>query len=250
MAILRNLSGQNKFTIIPNEILTSRNISNKALGLYCRLCSLPDEWNFTEAGLAAICKDNRDAVRTQLKELEDLNILFRFRVRDSEGKLGESIYCISNHSMSDDEKNEIVGRYQPEDILIISPVLEKSTLVSRHNKILNNKILNNIYIDEKNVENPPEEGFDDREDILIHDFEIIYAEYPRKEGKNNAFKAYKAWKAGKKILGKTVRLTNEEMYNAVLRYKEDCMQSNREKKYIKQADTFFRNINEYVEGCE
>lgn len=111
---------------------------------------------------------------------------------------------------------------------------------------------NNIYINNiKNIytSNEPER-FDNREDVLAHDFEIIYAEYPRKEGKNNAFKAYKAWKAGKKVLGKTVRLSNEEMYNAVLRYKEECMQSNREKKYIKQADTFFRNINEYVEGCE
>jgi hypothetical protein len=112
-----------------------------------------------------------------------------------------------------------------------------------------NKYRNNIK--EIYKEKPEEDsGFDEREDILAHDFEIIYAEYPRKEGKNNAFKAYKAWKAGKKMVGKTIKLTNEQMYNAVIKYRQECEAEKREKKYIKQADTFFRNINEYVEDLE
>ena len=114
---------------------------------------------------------------------------------------------------------------------------------TKENNIYNNNIYN-IYTSKD------EKPFDEREDILAHDFEIIYAEYPRKEGKNNAFKAYKTWKAGKKIVGKTIKITNEQMYNAVIKYRQECEAEKREKKYIKQADTFFRNINEYVEDLE
>lgn len=151
MPILRNASGQEHFTIITNNILTSRNISLKAIGMYCKLCSLPDSWNFTESGLTAICKDGKDGVRSALEELEILGVLFRFRIRNSDGTMGDAVYYISNHSLTKDEKKNILGRYNPQNIYIISenPTSENPTLENPDNKILNKSNTNYIKKESK-----------------------------------------------------------------------------------------------------
>ena len=119
-------------------------------------------------------------------------------------------------------------------------------------------INNNIYTtaqsedfaesDNLNLQTPAEEGNKTdltSEERLEHNFNILYVEYPRKVGKISAFKHYKQWIKGRKINGKTIKLTNDEMLQAILRYAERNVAT--DMKYIKQADTFFNNILDYVE---
>jgi hypothetical protein len=161
MALLRNEINKN-FTIIGNYILHCRNVSLKALGMYSKLASLPDNWSFTEMGLVSICKDGIDGVRSSLKELEELNMLFRFRCRNNKGELGENIYYISSEPMTEEDKQNIVARYNPLDLPLLekpildNPLLEKPILgnpILLNTNTLNTKIsntnkLNNIYIQE------------------------------------------------------------------------------------------------------
>lgn len=82
---------------------------------------------------------------------------------------------------------------------------------------------------------------------MQHNFKIIYDEYPRKEGKTRAYAAYRQWIMGKKVTGiGIVKLTNEEMLEAVTKYTKDCLDNKRETKYIKHASTFFNNILDFV----
>ncbi len=74
---------------------------------------------------------------------------------------------------------------------------------------------------------------------MRYNFNILWQEYPKKEGKTKAYISYKSWLKGKKTeLGKR-KLTNEEMLEAIENYKKQIAERHTEYKYIKQGSTFF-----------
>ena len=70
------------FSIIANEVIRDKNLSNKAKGLLVTMISLPPDWDYTVKGLSYICKDGIDGIKAQLKELEAAGYLIRKRERD------------------------------------------------------------------------------------------------------------------------------------------------------------------------
>ena len=82
---------------------------------------------------------------------------------------------------------------------------------------------------------------------LVKNFEIIYNSYPKKVGKASGFKVYKQWLNGRNIDGTRIKLTNRQMWNAIAKYKHYIEKEEMEQQYIKQFDTFMRNILDYVE---
>ena len=82
---------------------------------------------------------------------------------------------------------------------------------------------------------------------LVKNFEIIYNSYPKKVGKASGFKVYKQWLNGRNIDGTKIKLTNRQMWDAIAKYKQYIEKEDMEPQYIKQFDTFMRNILDYVE---
>lgn len=66
----------------------------KAKGLLSQMLSLPDSWDFTLRGLASINKENLDAIRTAVLELEKHGYITRRQLRNSSGKLVKIEYTI------------------------------------------------------------------------------------------------------------------------------------------------------------
>lgn len=94
MAILRN-PNKEKFTVVDNFALRDENLSLKSRGLLVTMMSLPDNWHFSEAGLCAIIhKDGQSAIRSCLKELEQLGYLTRTRTRDNGGRVSNVVWTI------------------------------------------------------------------------------------------------------------------------------------------------------------
>ena len=54
-----------------NHHLRDRNLSYKAKGLLSFMLSLPEDWDYSLAGLCSISKENRDGIRSILKELQE-----------------------------------------------------------------------------------------------------------------------------------------------------------------------------------
>ncbi len=109
------------------------------------------------------------------------------------------------------------------------------------------------YINTYNKHNNICSSDDERDSLLVlaEDFDKIWDIYPRKDGKNTAFKHYKAWLSGKKYAGRTVKLTNKAMWLAVKKYADLMEQNKTDKQYIKMGSTFFNEaIMEYVEWGE
>jgi hypothetical protein len=82
------------FTVMSNYHLNDKTISLKAKGLLSQMLSLPDSWDFTLRGLASINKENLDAIRTAVLELEKHGYITRRQLRNSSGKLAKIEYTI------------------------------------------------------------------------------------------------------------------------------------------------------------
>jgi len=74
--------------------LKDSSLTLKSKGLLSMMLSLPDEWNYTTRGLAAICKEGVDSIGTALKELERAGYIQRHRLRDEKGKITDTEYVI------------------------------------------------------------------------------------------------------------------------------------------------------------
>lgn len=62
MAVLKNKTQRN-FTMISNSVLRDKELSMKDRGVLCTICSFPDGWEFSIAGLSSIVPDGVDAIR-------------------------------------------------------------------------------------------------------------------------------------------------------------------------------------------
>ena len=82
MAVFR-VAKTNDYTVMSNHHLRNKALTLKAKGLLTMMLSLPDEWNYTTRGLAAICKEGVDSIGAALKELEKEGYIVRNRIRDS-----------------------------------------------------------------------------------------------------------------------------------------------------------------------
>ena len=93
MPVFRVEKNQN-YTTMCNHHLRDQELSLKGKGLLTMLLSLPDTWNYSVRGLAAIVPDGVDGVMTALKELEQLGYLERHQLRTANGRLGKVEYVI------------------------------------------------------------------------------------------------------------------------------------------------------------
>ena len=91
MAVMRIHKNKN-YTVISNVHLRDKRISLKAKGLLTLMLSLPEDWDYSVEGLSSICKENRTAIQSALKELEECHYLKRTRERNEKGQFD----CIYN----------------------------------------------------------------------------------------------------------------------------------------------------------
>ena len=75
------------YTVMSNYHLRDKNLTLKSKGLLSMILSLPDEWNYTTRGLAAICKEGVDAIGSALKELETAGYIVRRQLRGANGHI-------------------------------------------------------------------------------------------------------------------------------------------------------------------
>lgn len=84
---LKNLKAN--YTLVPNQWLRSK-ISFKAIGLIAVLQSLPDDWDFSIAGLMSLTGEGKTTIQSALKELEDTGFLVRTQTMEN-GRFGHNV---------------------------------------------------------------------------------------------------------------------------------------------------------------
>ena len=93
MNTLRNKLKE-KFTQIPNELISDTTISDRARFLFIYLASRPSDWKFWNKHLEVITGCKSDTLRKHLKELQNAGwIVYLGQVKDgSNGKFGSNFY--------------------------------------------------------------------------------------------------------------------------------------------------------------
>ena len=85
MSVFR-IEKTNNYTVMSNHHLKDINLSYRAKGLLSFMLSLPDDWDYSVNGLAKISKESIKAIRSTLKELEDMGYLVRTRIQLDNGR--------------------------------------------------------------------------------------------------------------------------------------------------------------------
>lgn len=93
MAVFR-VERTRDYTVMSNHHLKDMNLSLKAKGLLSMMLSLPDSWNYTTRGLAAICKEGVDAIGSAVRELEKAGYIVRCLLRGEGGRIADTEYVI------------------------------------------------------------------------------------------------------------------------------------------------------------
>ena len=112
MAVFR-VERNKGYTVMSNHHLRNKELSLKAKGLLSQMLSLPEDWDYTLAGLALINREKIDAIREAVRELERAGYIVRSRERDEKGRLRGAEYVIYE---------------QPQTPTLDLPTLENPTL--------------------------------------------------------------------------------------------------------------------------
>ena len=112
------------FTIMSNYHLRDKNLSLKAKGLLSQMLSLPEEWDYTLAGLAHINKESKDAIRTTILELEKAGYITRHQTTTEGGRFGSNEYVIRERPLPHEPLTENPTTVDPQTA---APLTENPT---------------------------------------------------------------------------------------------------------------------------
>lgn len=105
MAVFR-VEKSSDYTVMSNHHLRNHALSLKAKGLLSQMLSLPEEWDYTLAGLAEINKESKDAIRSAVEELEHAGYIQRRQTQDKTGKFSGNEYVIREMPVLPDTEQE------------------------------------------------------------------------------------------------------------------------------------------------
>ena len=90
MPVFKNKT-QGQYVNVYKEILKNKTLSLRDRGMVVTLLSLPDNWDFSIAGLSKIIPDGKSAIRASLARLEELGYVSKEQERAKHGKFGRNI---------------------------------------------------------------------------------------------------------------------------------------------------------------
>ena len=85
------------YTVMSNHHLRDKALSLKAKGMLSVILSLPDDWNYSIAGLAAICKEGTTAVKSAIGELSGAGYVVVTKLYPGQTKSGRIEYVYDIH---------------------------------------------------------------------------------------------------------------------------------------------------------
>ncbi len=127
------------FTVMSNYHFKEKKMSLKAKGLLSLMLSLPEDWDYSVAGLTTLSKDGKDGVMTALAELEKFGYLTRTRLVNDKGQFDGVEYNIFEQPQEKPIAEKPISANSHQE----KPISENASQLNTYNiKELNNKILN------------------------------------------------------------------------------------------------------------
>ena len=152
------------YVVMSNRHFREKQMSLKAKGLLSEMLSLPDDWDYSIAGLAAINKESVTSIKTALAELQDFGYLIIERIypdKSSSGRI-EYVYNVYEYPQNQVVDNQPIEKQEVEKQEVEKQEVENQPLenqaVENHSQYnINNKNINNKNINKQNIKDRVEE---------------------------------------------------------------------------------------------
>ena len=145
---------KDNFTIIPNDIIRNKSLSDRARFIFCYMASMPDDWKFYQGVMAKELGYTKDTLRKYIEELLETGYLNREQRRET-GKFDSYDYTL-NFTPSGKKADTVKSRDGK------NPTRENSSLINKD--LEQRKTIINIDLD-KEIENE----FSHFEKVVIND---------------------------------------------------------------------------------
>lgn len=213
LAIFR-INKDKNYTVMSNYHFKEKEMSLKAKGLLSQMLSLPDDWDYSIAGLSAINKESVGVIRNTLDELKDFGYLIVTKKMPNETDSGRIEYVYDVFEKPQRQEKQGTEKQGIEKQYVVSQYVENDTQLNT-NKLKTKKSNTNIF------------------NIYNDEFEQIWKKYPRKQGKKQAQSAFeRAIRQGVSI---------DDIKQGIERYLRYIKENKIDSRYIKQGSTWFRN---------
>ena len=133
---------KDNFTIIPNDIIRNKSLSDRARFIFCYMASMPDDWKFYQGVMAKELGYTKDTLRKYIEELLETGYLNREQRRET-GKFDSYDYTL-NFTPSGKNTDTVKTRNGK------NPTRENSSLINKD--LEQRKTIINIDLD-KEIEN-------------------------------------------------------------------------------------------------
>ena len=133
---------KDNFTIIPNDIIRNKTLSDRARFIFCYMASMPDDWKFYQGVMAKELGYTKDTLRKYIEELLQTGYLNREQRRET-GKFDSYDYTL-NFSPCIEKADTVKTRNGK------NPIRENSSLINTN--LEERKTIINIDLD-KDIEN-------------------------------------------------------------------------------------------------
>ena len=152
------------YVVMSNRHFREKNMSLKAKGLLSEMLSLPDDWDYSIAGLAAINKESVTSIKSALAELQDFGYLIIEKIypdKSSSGRI-EYVYNVYEYPQNQVGDNQPIEKQEIEKQEIEKQGVENQPLENQsvENRMqYNNKKqnINNKNINKQNIKDRVEE---------------------------------------------------------------------------------------------
>ena len=145
MAVFR-VERNKGYTVMSNHHLRNKELTLKAKGLLSQMLSLPEDWDYTLAGLSQINRESIDAIRTAVWELEKAGYIKRRQGRDEKGKMTAIEYTIYEQPQPPDDTPPGLEKPILENPTQLNKDKQKTDLPKKDKKITDEQSTHSIPI--------------------------------------------------------------------------------------------------------
>ena len=142
------------YVVMSNRHFREKQMSHKAKGLLSEMLSLPDDWDYSIAGLAAINKESVTSIKSALAELQDFGYLIIEKFypdKSSSGRI-EYVYNVYEYPQNQVGDNQPIEKQEVEN-----QPLENQSVENRMQYNNNKPNINNKNINKQNIKDRVEE---------------------------------------------------------------------------------------------
>lgn len=154
MSVIRIVHNrENPYVQLNKQALWNVNLSLKAIGLWARCLSRPDDWEFHVSEMASSGKEGKDAVLAAINELISEGYALRIANRKSDTKRFESVvYIIFEFPISEEEKSAYGEEFKKmfpvqEKPLMEKPLMENPQLLKKDKELKTDKEIKEVGSD-------------------------------------------------------------------------------------------------------